>query len=116
VTKRQASEFFSYSTQFTYSSFDFANTQWWSPFNYLGVGLSVPLTANFRNYNTLQDYRYKTQQLDLDLKQKTADINYEIEKATTELDNALRNMKATKANYDLSKSIYVVDSSEETTV
>jgi outer membrane protein len=45
-------------------------------------------------------------QTDLDIKQRTADINYEIQKTSTELSNALKNMQTTKSNYDLSKVIY----------
>ena len=45
-------------------------------------------------------------QTDLDLKQRTADINYEIQRTSTELSNALQNMQTTKSNYDLSKVIY----------
>jgi len=98
--------FANYSKQFTYTNFDYRLNQWWSPFNYLGVRMSLPITANFKNYNNIQEYKIKSFQTDLDLKQTTADINYEIQKASTELSNALNNMQSTKNNYDLSKVIY----------
>ncbi len=98
--------FANYSKQFLYNNFDYTLRQWWTPFNYLGLKLSVPITSNFKNYNNVQEYKIKSLQTDLDLKQKTADINYEIQKASTELNNALQNMQTTKSNYDLSKIIY----------
>jgi outer membrane protein len=95
-----------YSQQFTYTNLDYGLKQWWSPFNYLGLRLNVPITSNFKNHNGIQEYKIKSLQTDLDLKQKTADVNYEIQKTSTELSNALQNMKTTKSNYDLSKIIY----------
>lgn len=98
--------FANYSQQFLYNNFDYTLRQWWTPFNYLGLRVNVPITANFKNQNNIQEYRIKSLQTDLDLKQKTADINYEIQKTSTELNNALQNMQTTKSNYDLSKVIY----------
>lgn len=95
-----------YSEQFTYTNLDYGLSRWWSPFNYLGLRISVPITANFKNYNSIQGYKIRSLQTDLDLKQKTADVNYEIQKTSTELSNALQNMQTTKSNYDLSKVIY----------
>jgi outer membrane protein TolC len=98
--------FANYSKQFTYTNLDYGLSQWWSPFNYLGLRLNVPITSNFKNHNTIQEHKIKSLQTDLDLKQKTADVNYEIQKTTTELSNAVQNMQTTKNNYDLSKVIY----------
>jgi len=98
--------FANYSKQFTYTNLDYGLSKWWTPFNYLGVRLSVPITANFKNYNSIKEYRFKSMQTDLDIKQRTADINYEIQKTSTELSNSLKNMQTTKSNYDLSKIIY----------
>jgi outer membrane protein TolC len=95
-----------YSKQFTYTNFDYCLPQWWSSFNYVGLRISVPITANFRNYNSIEEQRIKARQTDLDLKQKVADVNYEIRKAATELNNAQQNMQTTKSNYDLSKQVY----------
>ncbi|MEO8762337.1 MAG: TolC family protein, partial [Bacteroidia bacterium] len=74
--------FANYSKQFTYTNLDYGLSQWWSSFNYLGLRLSVPITANFKNANNIQEYKVKALQTDLDLKQKTADVNYEIQKTS----------------------------------
>ncbi|HTA61342.1 MAG TPA: TolC family protein [Bacteroidia bacterium] len=98
--------FANYSQQFTYTNFDYGLHQWWSPFNYMGLKLSVPITANFKNHNSIQEYKFKSMQTDLILKQRTADINFEIQKASTDLSNAYKNMQTTKSNYELSQVIY----------
>ncbi|HKC67502.1 MAG TPA: TolC family protein [Bacteroidia bacterium] len=98
--------FANYSQQFTYTNFDYGLHQWWSPFNYLGLKLSVPITSNFKNYNSIQEYKFKSTQTDLELKQRTSDINYEIQKASTELSNSYKNMQTAKSNYELSQVIY----------
>jgi outer membrane protein TolC len=95
-----------YSKQFTYTNLDYSLPQWWSSFNYVGLRVSVPITSNFKNYNNIEEQKIRAMQTDLDLKQKTADVNYEIRKASTELNNAQQNMQTTKSNYDLSKQVY----------
>lgn len=45
-------------------------------------------------------------QTGLNLKQRTADISYQIRNAATELDNARQNMETTRNNYELSQTIY----------
>ena len=98
--------FANYSTQFQYTNFDYTQRDWWSPYNYIGVKVSIPITSNFKNSNTIRESKYRLAKTEMDLKQKTADINYEIQKTATELTNAQQNMISTKANYDLSNTIY----------
>ena len=95
-----------YSEQFVYKNFSYTKGQWWSPFNYLGLHLSVPITAHFKNKDDIKEYNTKIIQADLELKQKTEDINFEVEKTTSELGNAAKNMQTAKSNYGLSQTIY----------
>ncbi len=95
-----------YSKQFVYTNFDYTLSQWWSPFSYLGLRLSVPITSNFKNRNTIRENEIRSIQTDLNLKQKQADINYEVQKASSELSNSLKNMNIAKSNYELSQVIY----------
>lgn len=95
-----------YSKQFTYSNLDYTLPQWWSSFNFVGLRISVPITANLKNYNNITEQKIRSKQTELELKQKMADVSYEIRKATTELNNAQQNMLTTKSNYDLSKKVY----------
>ncbi len=95
-----------YSKQYLNTNFDYSQTQWWSPFSYVGLRLSIPITSNLKNRHNIQSNQFKSMQTDLKLKQKLADINYEVQKASFELDNASKNMSTAKNNYDLSRTIY----------
>lgn len=95
-----------YSQQFTYTNLDYSLKQWWTPFNYMGLRLNVPITSNFKNASSIHEQKIKAMQTDLNLKQKISDVNYEIQKTTTELNNSQQNMQITKSNYNLSKQIY----------
>jgi outer membrane protein TolC len=95
-----------YSQQFLYDDFNYTKGQWWAPFSYVGLKLSVPISAHFKNKSNIQAYQYKIAQTDWRLKQQTADIDNDIRTAQTSLNNALLNMQTTKRNYDLSGIIY----------
>jgi outer membrane protein TolC len=59
-----------------------------------------------KNRNNVTAYRVQAVQTNLQLEQKTADINYEIQQTQTDLNNAFQNWQTTKSNYDLSVIIY----------
>ena len=99
--------FANYSSQFQHSNFDYKQKEWWSPYNYVGIKISLLLTSNFKNSNNIRESKFRSAKTDIDIQQKTADIKYEIQNAFTELTNALQNMQSTKANYDLSTTIYL---------
>lgn len=100
------SAFANYSQQFLSDNFDYRTSKWWAPFSYFGIQLRIPITSNFMNHNNIQQYKLKTQQKDWEIKQEMATINYQVRKALTDLQNALRNMKSAKSNYELSQTIY----------
>jgi outer membrane protein len=95
-----------YSKQYLNTNFDYSIGKWWSPFSYVGIRFSVPITSNFKNQNTIQESQMREIQTDLQLKQKQADINYEVQKSYTDLTNSSENMKMAKSNYELSRVIY----------
>jgi outer membrane protein len=95
-----------YSQQFLYDNFSYNQGEWWSPFSYVGLQLRIPFTAGFKNKNDRREFEIKAVQTDLELSQKTADIDYEVRKATAELHNARSNMRITRTNYELSGNIY----------
>jgi len=95
-----------YSQQFLSDRFNYGDGKWWASFSYAALTVNIPLTSNFKNHNSIKEYKLRMQQADLNLLQKTTDINNEINKAATELDNASRNVTTTKNNYELSNTIY----------
>lgn len=95
-----------YSREFLNNNFNYFKNQWWSPFSYVGLELSIPITSNLKNKNNIREEQYKIAQTSLELKQTQSDVHFEIQKALTDLDNAQQNMQSTKSNYNLSQTVY----------
>ena len=86
--------------------FDYSNNFYWAPVNYVGVKLSIPITGSFKNTNSVKEYKLKLVQTDFALKQKTADIQYEVQESLTRLYNAKQNLVTANDNYLLSQKVY----------
>jgi outer membrane protein TolC len=98
--------FANYTEFFQGAEFNYSNNFFWSPVNYVGVKLSIPLTGSIKNINSVKEYQIKLVQNGLILKQKTLDVQYEVQDALTKLDNAGKNITVAKDNYELSKKVY----------
>ena len=94
-----------YSTQFLQNDFNYF-TRPWSPFNYVGLQVRVPLTGQFTRKTDLNTYQLYQKQTALNLRQIEADIVNEVSKATVELANAARNLRSTRAFLDLSAQLH----------
>lgn len=103
--KPTVSFFANYSTQFLQNDFNYF-TRPWSPFNYLGVQVRVPLMGQFTRKTDLNTYQLYQKQTALNLRQTEADIVNEVSKATVELANAARNLESTRAGLDLSAQLH----------
>jgi outer membrane protein TolC len=86
--------------------FDYSNNFFWAPVNYVGVKLSIPISGNIKNANSVKEIKIKLVQTDLTLKQKTADIHYEVQESLTKLNNTKQNLVTAKNNYVLSQKVY----------
>ena len=95
-----------YSQQFLYDDFSYFKNEWWKPFSYVGLQLSIPITSNLKNKNNIREEQFKIAQTNLELKQTQSDIHFEIQKALTDVANAQQNVQSTKSNYNLSQTIY----------
>ncbi|WP_232325901.1 TolC family protein [Spirosoma montaniterrae] len=104
--KPNLSVYGNYSTQFQDNSFNYGNSNAWTNFNYVGLKVNVPLSAQFKKRSDLQTYKLRTQQTALNLQQTQADIAYEVQRTRTELANASQNLQTTQASLDLSKQVY----------
>lgn len=94
-----------YTTQFQSDKFDYSKNLW-SPYNYLALKVSLPLTGNLKNANTIKEYQLKMQQNEFQLRQKKLDIDNEIAKNDNELINATNRIATSKSNLELSKTLY----------
>ena len=103
--KPTVSFYANYSTQFLQNDFNYF-TRPWSPFNYVGLQVRVPLTGQFTRKTDLNTYQLYQKQTALNLRQIEADIVNEVSKATVELANAARNLRSTRAFLDLSAQLH----------
>jgi len=98
--------FASYSYLYQGANFNYSNGFFWDPVNSIGAKLSIPITGIVKNINTVEEYNMELAKNDLNLKQTTSDIQYEIEEARTRLDNARINLSTATENYVLSQKVY----------
>jgi len=94
-----------YTTQFQANNFEYF-TKMWYPYNYLGFKMSLPITGSIKNSNVIRDGKLKAKQTEFNLKQKIADIDYEIHQTKTNLMDGIGNLQTAKENYELSKEVY----------
>ena len=94
-----------YSTQFQYDHFNYF-TNPWNNYNYLGLKLSVPISAQFTRRTDLNTYQLYARQTALNLKQTQADITYDVQKTETDFTNALLNLQSTQASLDVAQQVY----------
>jgi outer membrane protein TolC len=95
-----------YAQTYQNQKFRYDESRWWAPHSYVGLKFSIPITGNFSNHNNIQRVKLKQRQTSFKIRQKATDINYQIQKARTNLGNDRQNMQAAKANYKLSKTVY----------
>lgn len=95
-----------YGQWFQSKDFRYGESKWWAPQSYVGLKVSIPISAHIINKNNISGQEMLQKQLNLDLEQKKTDVNYEIQKSVTDLQNNRRNMQTAKENYQLSQTIY----------
>jgi outer membrane protein len=100
--------FANYTQLFQGANFNYNNSFYWAPVNYVGVTFSVPITGSIKSVTSVREYKLELSQIGLNLKQKTADVLYEILEAQTKLDNAKQNLLVAKDNYQLSQKVYTL--------
>ncbi|MDD5361062.1 MAG: TolC family protein [Ignavibacteria bacterium] len=95
-----------YTQLFQGPGFEYNNSFYWAPVSYIGFKLSFPLTGYLKNTNTVEESKLKLSRSDMELKQKTIDVRYEMQEALTKLNNANQNLVTSKDNYTFSQKLY----------
>jgi outer membrane protein TolC len=98
--------FANYTQLFQGTKFEYNNSFFWAPVNYIGAKLSIPIIGSLKNINSVEEYNIELVQNVYNLKQKTSDVIYEVQETQTTLDNAKENMIVAKDNYALSQKVY----------
>ncbi|SFW26635.1 TolC family protein [Chitinophaga sancti] len=92
-----------YTSQFQSARFDYSKPLW-SPYNYIGLKASLPLTELFKK--SRREYTIRAKQIQLQYDQQKADLGYEYSKIETDLVNNKGNIMAAKNNLALAGSLY----------
>jgi outer membrane protein len=78
----------------------------WSPFNFVGLKMNLPITGNLKNVNSRKESIIKKEQDKILIEQKEKDIAYEILKFKIELSNANNSVIIADNNLKLSKEVF----------
>lgn len=98
--------FANYSQYFQSNHFDYSNSFNWYPVNYVGIQVSIPISGIVKNHEHVLQSKLKIAQTNELIRQKTNDIQNEINKASIELKDAKLNEQISIANYNLAQCIY----------
>lgn len=98
-----------YTVQQFSNSFDPADGRFWTPYNYLGLRLEIPVFDGLLKSKTKKEFAYRAEQSNNNLAQLTQQISYEIQTAQWEFENAKSNYALSKENYEISKEIVKTD-------
>ena len=98
--------FANYTQFFQNEGFNYSDNFFWSPISYVGAKLSIPISVSFKNINQVKEFNLKLAQSNFEMKQKTTDVQYEMQEAATKLNNARQNLTVTNDNYLLSQKVY----------
>jgi outer membrane protein TolC len=98
-----------YSLLYQSDGFNFFEKNTWSPFNYLGVKLSIPILDQHKTALEQSEYKIR-QEIGLNnWNSQKAEVLYELQNAKTILKNAQLNIEYAQDNYRLAEQIFIVN-------
>ncbi len=112
--KPTVSAFANYSVLYQNSGFNFFEKNTWSPFNYLGVKISVPIFDQRKTQSEKTEYRIRQEIGFRNLEKQKTDVVYELQNAKTELINAQLNLQYAQENYRLAEQVFQVSQEKYT--
>lgn len=93
-----------YTTLYQAADFKYISSMW-TPYNYVGVKASLPLTELWTRSANKKEFQFKASQIEMQYKQKLQDMNYEVSKNKTELRNSTGNVQSAENSLALSRSM-----------
>lgn len=93
-----------YTTLYQAADFKYIASMW-TPYNYIGIKASLPITELWTRSANKKEFRLKASQLQMQYQQKQQDLNYEITKNKTELWNTTGNIQSAENSLTLSRTL-----------
>ncbi|GAA4408444.1 hypothetical protein GCM10023187_30300 [Nibrella viscosa] len=97
-----------YSAQYQSNKLNLFSDRGWSPFNYVGVQLTVPVFDRNATRRERLEYQLRQQIAQNDLSRQSRAVLDELETVRTELINARLNLQYARENYQLAEEVYQV--------
>jgi outer membrane protein len=101
--------FANYTVQQFNNTFDPTDGKFWSPYNYLGVRVEIPVFDGLLKQKNKQEFEYRIEQSKNNIAQLNQQISYEIQSAQWEYENAESNYALASENYTIAKEILKTD-------
>lgn len=93
-----------YTTLYQAADFKYIGSMW-TPYNYIGVKASLPITELFTRSANKKEFQLKALQLQMQYQQKQQDLNYEAAKNKTELWNSTSNIQSAENSLTFSRTL-----------
>ena len=103
------SAYATYATQYQNNKLDVLGKNAWTPFNYVGVQVALPLFDGNATRLEKQQYRLQRKVSENAMIRQKREVTSELQTARTELMNARLNLDYARQNYSLATSIYEVN-------
>ena len=101
--------FANYTVQQFNNTFDPTDGKFWSPYNYLGVRVEIPVFDGLLKQKNKQEFEYRIEQSNNNIAQLNQQINYELQSAQWEYENSESNYRLASENYTIAKEILKTD-------
>ena len=98
-----------YSLLYQSDGFNFFENDTWSPFNYLGVKLSVPILDQHKTASEKSEFKIRQEIGINNWNSQKAEVLYELQNAQTLLKNAQLNLEYAQDNYRLAEQVFKVN-------
>lgn len=98
-----------YTLQFLNNEYKIFNSDYWFPYNYLGLKVSVPIFDGLLKERTKNEYKLRIQSSNLQLEKLKKDYSQEVSNAVVSLKNAQSDMEYQKKNLELVNYLYSVE-------
>ena len=103
------SAYANYSTLYQRNNLDLFGRRAWTPFNYVGLQLNVPLFDRYATRFSKQEFALRQQVSTHNLEKQKRTAYYDLQSAQTDLQNARLNLQYARENYQLANQVYQIN-------
>ncbi|RIV27077.1 TolC family protein [Fibrisoma montanum] len=103
------SAYANYSALYQRNDLDLFGRRSWTPFNYVGLQLNVPLFDRYATRFSKQEFALRQQVSARNLEKQKQTVYYDLQSAQTDLQNARLNLQYARENYQLANQVYQVN-------